>query len=71
MEQFFHEKNAYQSPRMELLCVDLCELLLTDVSIDGNSLDSGDTKDLEEEEYQGYLHAGVKQRGIWDDSDAR
>lgn len=54
---------------MELQCVDLRGHLLTDASVDGQSLDKGDTKDLEED-LDGFIHAGAKQRGLWDDTDA-
>lgn len=71
MEQISYTKSSYLSPCMELQCVDLRGLLLTDASINGKSLDKGDTKDLGEEEvYQGYIHAGAKQRGLWDDPNA-
>lgn len=62
-------KQYYQQPRIEISRVELSRLLLTDISVDGQSLDNGgNTSDIDSEDYDVFIHAGTKQRGLWDDT---
>lgn len=65
-------RRYYQPPRVEIQRVALKGLLLTGISgsLDGdNSIGNGGKTSEIDEEYNAFIHAGAKDRNLWDDSD--
>lgn len=61
-------KRHYQPPRIEIARVTLFRVLLSlSATVDSNDMENGGKTSEIDEEGDDFIHAGAKQRSLWDD----